>query len=180
MVPKRPWWNTSPAPLSPAAGLDRADEQHVVAGPMPRVVAAFEPRDAALDQRHAGGAQPVVDAGEAVGVRTREPAREVDLVVREHVDRVMLGPLERGEARRAAVEAPHDERRVERHRVERVRREADEPVIGPGRADDRHARGELREGIAKLPVGEGGNAAEASPPWAEEGVNALPRTKARW
>ena len=80
-----------PAALAPPAGLDLADEQHVVAGAMPRVVAALEPRDAALDQRRVRGAQPIGDAGEAVGVRPRKAARELDLVVREHVDRVALG-----------------------------------------------------------------------------------------
>ena len=94
VVPKRPWWNTRPGAVAALAGLDLADEQHVVAGAMPRVVAAFEPRDAAVDQRRIGAAQPVRDAVEAVGVRPREPARELDLVVREHVDRVALGVLE--------------------------------------------------------------------------------------
>ena len=135
-----------------------ADEQHVIAGAMPRVVAAFEPCDAAVDQRDAGAAQPIVDALEAVRVRPRKPAREIDLVVRQHVDRVVLGALQRREALRAPVEAPHDERRVERHRVERVRREADEPVVRARRADDGDARGELREGIAKLALGERGSA----------------------
>ena len=142
-----------------AAGLDRPDEQHVIAGSMPRVVAALEPGDTASEQRHARGAQPIVDAGEAIGVRTRKSPRQVGLVVRKHIDRVMRGALECGEARRAAVQAPHDERRVERHRVERVCREAHETVIGAGRADDRNARRELREGVAKLPISERGNAA---------------------
>ena len=142
-----------------------------------RMVPALEPRDAAVDQRRAGRAQPKFDALEPIDVRTRKPARELDLVVREHVDRVMLGLLERGEARRPAVQAPHDERRVERHRVERVRREADEPAVRPGRADHRDARGELREGVAKLPVGERGSARDALAPRAEEEVNALPTAK---
>jgi hypothetical protein len=41
-----------PGALAPPAGLDRADEQHVIAGSMPRVVVAFEPGDTARDQRH--------------------------------------------------------------------------------------------------------------------------------
>ena len=107
VVAKWPWWNTSPRPLRALAGLDVADEQHVVAGAMARVVAALEPRDAALDQRRAGPPEPIVDAGEAVGVRPREPARELDLVAREHVDRVALGRLERGEARRRGATRLH-------------------------------------------------------------------------
>ena len=84
-------------PLRALAVHDLADEQHVVAGAVPRVMAALEPRDAAVDQRRVGRAQPVGDAGEAVGVRPREAARELDLVVRQHVDRVALGVPERGQ-----------------------------------------------------------------------------------
>ena len=130
----------------------------MIPGPMPRVVAALEPRDAPIDERRAGAAQRVIDSLEPIGVRTRKPAREVGLVVREHVDRITLGILEGGEARRAAVETPHHERRVERNRAERVCGEADESVMRAGRADDRHPRGELREGIAKLTFGECGRA----------------------
>ena len=79
------------APLLRPQVIDFADEQHVIARPVPRVVPALEPRDAAVDQRRARRAQPVIDAREAIGVRTREPAREIGLVVREHVDRVVLG-----------------------------------------------------------------------------------------
>ena len=51
----------------------------VVAGAVPRVVPAFEPRDAAVDQRRIGPAEPERHAGEAVGVRAREAPRELDL-----------------------------------------------------------------------------------------------------
>src|SRR5512143_4370215 len=90
------------APAPPLARLDLAQEEDVVAGAVRRVVAALEPRDAAVDQRRVGGAQPVRDARETVDVRPRNAASELDLVVREHVDRVALGRLERGEALGAA------------------------------------------------------------------------------
>ena len=119
-----------------------------------RVVAAFEPCDAALDQRRVGRAKAERDAFEAVGVRTREAARELDLVVREHVDDVALRVFERGEALRAPAEAPHDKRRGERDRVERVRGKADVAAVGAPRGDDRDAGRELCERVAKLAFGE--------------------------
>ena len=54
------------------AGLDMADEQHVIAGAMHRVMAAFEPRDAAFDQRRVGGAEAERNAVEAIGMGSRE------------------------------------------------------------------------------------------------------------
>ena len=47
----------------------------------------------------------------------------------------------------------------------------------PGRADDRDARGELRERVAKLPVGERGGALRRLTPRAEEEVNASATAK---
>jgi len=46
-----------------------ADEQHVVAGAMARVVAALEPRDAAVDQRCVRPAEPKRYVREAIGMR---------------------------------------------------------------------------------------------------------------
>ena len=68
-------------------------------------------------------------------MRPREPARELDLIVREHVDRVALGALEGGEARaHAGAGSRAIERRVERDRVERVGGEADVAAVGAPRA----------------------------------------------
>jgi hypothetical protein len=53
----------------------------VIAGPMPRVMAALEPCDAPGDQGRAGAAQRVIDTLEPIGMRPRKPAREVGLVV---------------------------------------------------------------------------------------------------
>ena len=148
-----------PGALSSRAGLDRADEQNVIARPVSCMVAALEPRDATCDQRRARGAQPIRDVGKAIGVRPGKATREIHLIVREHVDYVTLRGLECGEATGMAIEAPQDERWVERHRVERVRREADEPTIRPARTDHRDTGRELRERIAKLPVRECGGEA---------------------
>ena len=143
-----------PEAVVPLAGVDLADEQHVVARAMDGVVPAFEPRDAAFDQRRAGGTDPVGHAREAVGMGPREAAGELDLVVRQHVDGVTLGGPEGREVAAGVREAPDDERRIERHRVERVRGKADETAVPGVRANDRDAGGELRQRIAKVPFGE--------------------------
>ena len=101
-------------------GQDLADKQHVIARGVQRVMPAFEPRRAAFDQRRAGVAKAKRHAGEAIGMRTGEAPRQVDLVVREHVDGVILCSLECVEAARAQSKAPDDERRIERYRVERI------------------------------------------------------------
>ena len=51
------------------AAFDFADEQQVISGAVLGVVAAFEPRHAAFDQRRARGADPIRHASEAIGVR---------------------------------------------------------------------------------------------------------------
>src|SRR6185295_18346840 len=95
------------------AVLHLADEQRVIAGRVLRVVTTFEPRDATVDQRCAGEAEAMRHAGKAVAVRLREATRKLYLVVREHVDDVAFGSAKRGHRRRAGVEAPDDQRRVE-------------------------------------------------------------------
>ena len=98
-----PWWNTSAAPRARSHRHDLADEHDVVAGRLPRVVAAFEPRDAAVDQRRIRPAQPVARRPQS-GPRAaaRSAARAATWSADEHVDRVALAPLERGEDARAA------------------------------------------------------------------------------
>src|SRR5262249_41008647 len=56
------------------AGLDFADEQDVIARAVPRMMPAFEPRDAAVDQRRIRGAQAIADAREAIDMRPRKTA----------------------------------------------------------------------------------------------------------
>jgi hypothetical protein len=128
------------------------DEDHVVARAMSRVVAAFEPCDAAVDQRRVRPAEAKRHAREAVGMRAREPAREFHLRGGEHVDGIALGRVEYGEVRRALRDRPQHERRLERHRAERVGREPDVAIVRGARTDDRDAGRELRERIAELPL----------------------------
>src|SRR5438094_9560657 len=74
--------------------IDLADEQHVVAGRMQRVVTALQPGDAALDSRCPSRTQVKRYAVEAIGVRTRKTTRQLDLIVGEHVDDITLSALE--------------------------------------------------------------------------------------
>src|SRR5437879_4174794 len=86
---------------------DFADEKHVVARRVKRVMPAFEPCRAAFDQRRIGLAKAECHACEAISVWTRKAARELDLIVREHVDHVLRGTFEDRQAARAAREAPY-------------------------------------------------------------------------
>ena len=66
-----------------ARPLDRhhlADEYDVITRCMPRVVAAFEPCYAAVDQGRIGPPKPMRDARKTVGVRMREAARQIGLL----------------------------------------------------------------------------------------------------
>ena len=134
---------------------DFADEKHVVARRVKRVMPAFEPCRAAFDQRRIGLAEAEGHACEAIGVRTRKASRQLDLIVREHVNRVLRGAFEDRQAARAPRQAPDDERRLQRHRVERIGGEADEAVLG-ARGNDRDTGRKLRQGVAELPLGDGG------------------------
>src|SRR5205085_3215934 len=98
--------------------LDLADEKHMIADGNPRMVAAFQPGDASVDQRRGGVAELIGHAGKAVGVRPRESPRDIDLVVGKHVDRIAGRLLEARKAARPAAETPDDQRRIERYRVE--------------------------------------------------------------
>jgi len=99
--------------LPAAARHHFADEQHMIACAMLCMVPALEPRHASDDERGARIAEPEFDPFEAIGVRPGKPSRELHLVVRQHVDRVVLGFFECGEACCGAVQAPDDEWRLE-------------------------------------------------------------------
>src|SRR2546428_9129675 len=94
---------------------DFADEKNVVARRVKRVMPAFEPCRAAFDQRRIGLAKAECHACEAISVWTRKAARELDLIVREHVDHVLRGTFEDRQAARAAREAPYHEWRGQRN-----------------------------------------------------------------
>jgi len=64
VVPNQRWQRSA------GAGLDLSYKEHVVAHRMPRMVTAFQPRDASFDQRRGGIAELVGDPCKAVGVRS--------------------------------------------------------------------------------------------------------------
>ncbi|CAI07641.1 hypothetical protein ebA2697 [Aromatoleum aromaticum EbN1] len=112
-------------------------------------VAALEARAAAAQQRHAVQALVDVQAGELfIGAR-REELRQVLLVFRQHVDRVVFAGFEHRQALEVARQAPDDQRRVERNGVERIDRQPDRLAVRrPGR-DHRDAGGEHAERVAE-------------------------------
>jgi len=57
-----------------------ADEYDVITRDMPRVMAAFKPCDAAVDQWRIGPPQPMRDARKTVCMRMREAARQIGLL----------------------------------------------------------------------------------------------------
>ena len=83
-----------------------ADEYNVVARLVARVVPAFEPRDATVDQWSVGPAEAMHDPGEPIGMGTRKATCEIDLPGGEHVHRVALRGVERGEAAGTARDRP--------------------------------------------------------------------------
>ena len=96
-----------------SAGVDLTDEQHMIARGMKRVMTAFKPRRAALDQRRASRSHAMCDSGEAIGVRPRKPARKLYLIMSEDIDHVALRAFEHRQAARSARKTPDDERRIE-------------------------------------------------------------------
>ena len=142
-----------PAPVR--GGNNLADEQHMIAGRMERVMPAFEPRRAAFDQRRARRPEAKCYAREAIGVRTGETPRQFDLIVSEDVHGVLLGAGEDRQASRSPGKAPDDKGRLERHRVERVGSESDESVRCPS-SDDGDPGRELRQGVAEMALSDGG------------------------
>ena len=80
--------------LPVSTGLDLTDEQHVVSRRMQRVMPALEPGDTAFDHRRIRVAESESNAGETIGVWPRKPVRQLDLVVRQDVDRIPLGRFE--------------------------------------------------------------------------------------
>ena len=57
-----------------------AHEYDVITGGMPRVMPAFEPRDAAVDQWRIRPSKPVGDARKTIDVRTRKAPRKIGLL----------------------------------------------------------------------------------------------------
>src|SRR5437667_4900809 len=136
--------------LTVGADFNMAADKHVVACRLMRVMPAFQPGDAAVDERRCGVSGAETHTGEAIGVRARKSARELDLVVSQNVDGVSLDRFEGSQTARTSCETPGDQRRVERHRVERVRGKSYKSIVAPARRDNRDSSGEPGERVAKL------------------------------
>ena len=132
-------------------GLDRTEENHMVAAIISIGGTALEICDAVREQRRVAKARRPFHAGELVVRRFCEFGRQRLLRCAEHVDREMAGVLEDAQPLRKHPQAPEHQRRVERHRRERI---AGQPIglsVGPGGRDDGDAGGVSAERIAKIP-----------------------------
>jgi hypothetical protein len=138
------------------AALDLADEDHVVAFVVAAAVEALEAGRRADQHRRAAGPSGEGHVGPAVDVLGGEALGQRLLVRRQDVDRVVRAGAERGHRAGRARQAPQHQRRRERHRVERVGREADQRAVGRARGDDGHAGGEHAERFPEFVGRKGG------------------------
>jgi endonuclease III len=132
-----------------AEAFDTADEDGVVATGVGSFVGHFEGGAAAGEDRGAAGAGLPGEAGKAVGRPGGEAVGEVFLLGRQDVDGVVAGFLEGRQVVRTVVQAPEDQRRVERDGREGIDGQADGvPVRIDGR-DDGDTGGEAAKGVAQ-------------------------------
>jgi len=92
--------------------VDLADEEHVIAGRMQRMMTTLDPGCAVFDEWHASPSRAVGHAREAIRVRAGKAPRELYLIVRENVYCVAFGAFKYGKTARSAREAPDDERGI--------------------------------------------------------------------
>jgi hypothetical protein len=118
---------------------DLTQHDHVIAGAVRLPQPAVERRRRFDQDRGARYAwfegHPVEHGRAGRAVPAGEPARNVPLSGREHVDDERPGPLDQAEAAAGLVEADHHEHRVERHRREGVDRHAVHAAVA-GHGDD--------------------------------------------
>ena len=129
--------------------LHTADEDRVVSGQMGGFVLDFKSCTATRQDR--GAAQPLMpgQTGKAVGRPGGKTVREVLLLDREDVDRVMAGFTESFQIVRAVVQTPENKRRVKRHSREGVDRQPDRMAVGIDRRNNGDAGGKTAKGIAQ-------------------------------
>ena len=139
-----------------AAAFDFADKDDVVAFFVAAAVKAFKRGHGALDQRRAMLAGVPVHAGVAVNVFGGELVGQRGLFGTEHVNRVVAAGQQRGHRARFHGQAPQHQGGRQRHRVEGADRQTHQAPGGVDGGDDRHTRGKLPQGVAKLALGEVG------------------------
>lgn len=97
---------------------DAADQDQVVSARVLCFVGALEPCRTVGDKRYASQSRTDGKAVKTCLVTRRKALRERLLINSEHIDGVVLALRERENSWRFARQAPDDERRVERDRVE--------------------------------------------------------------
>ncbi|MNH04015.1 hypothetical protein D3C79_632910 [compost metagenome] len=126
-----------------------AHQDPVIATVQLLVLFTLKARRAIGEQRRAASAGLVVDTGKAIFLRAGKVVGQVDLVRSQDVHGKVRGFLEHFMAGRALVDAPQDQRRVQRHRVEAVGGNADLAATGAGGSHHRHAGGKVAQGAAE-------------------------------
>lgn len=121
----------------------------MVSSGMARDVAAFETGAAMTQQRHPIQALVDVETRELVVDPGCEHLRQVLLLGREDIHGVVFAGFEYRQAGKMPGHAPHDQGRIERHRVEGIDGQTDRLAIGGTRRDHRDSRGEHAEGVAE-------------------------------
>ena len=138
--------------IAPAilVGHHLADHDPVVAPVDDLVLLALEAGGGVFQQNGAPDARPVRHARIAVIPGAGKLVGQGDLANRQHVDGEVRGLRKDRVAARTLVDAPEDERRIERHRVEAVGGDPDLPTVGTGR-HDRDAGGEVAQRPTEFP-----------------------------
>lgn len=128
---------------------DLSDEDLMVATIKSRVGFAFEDNCRVRKHRHAGIAGQWGNTFPFVAFGARELIGNLLLLLIEHVDGVAIDPLPHREAVRLAKHTEQDQRRIERHRIERTHGHPDELARGGSRGGDHHAGRKLPKGVAE-------------------------------
>ena len=138
--------------ITPAilVGHHLADHDPVVAPVDDLVLLALETGGGVFQQDGAPDARPVRYPRVAVIPGAGELVGQGDLANRQHVDGEVRGLRKDRVAARTLVDAPEDERRIERHGIEAVGGDPDLPAIGTGR-HDRDAGGEVAQRPTEFP-----------------------------
>src|SRR5437660_1708746 len=139
--------------LSPVVGigLDRTKENHMVAAIISIGCAALKVCNAVRKNRRVAKARCPLNPGKFVLRRFCKFARKRLLRCAKDVDREMAGVLEYAHALRKDPQAPEYERRIQRHRRERI---ASQPVGRPvsrGGRDNGHASAKSAQRVTKIP-----------------------------
>ena len=137
-------------PPAVLVGHHLADHDPVVAPVDDLVLLALEAGGGVFQQNGTADTGPVRYPRVAVVPGAGELVGQGDLANRQHVDGEVRGLRKDRVAARTLVDAPEDERRIERHRVEAVGGDPDLPAVGAGR-HDRDAGGEVAQRPTEFP-----------------------------